>query len=93
MMRRRILQIAGFTALFVVHNFAFATAPFLNGGNQLKSDLISILTPIFGIGLLAAGGLALFGKIHWAWLGAAVVGAVLIFANDQVVSWLRTLFA
>src|SRR4051812_32492937 len=66
--------------------------PFTGGTAALKSDLLAIITPFAGIGLIAVGFVCWIGKISWMWLAALIVGIVLVFGNDQVVSWIRGLF-
>jgi len=89
----RFVKVALFTFLYTISSFALAEAPrFAAGGYQMKSDLLVILTPFFGIAIIALGVLAWIGKIHWGWVASACVGAILVFSNDQIVSWLKGLF-
>ncbi len=78
--------------LYLFPEFAHAANPFSGGAATAKSDILAIVTPIAGIALIAVGLLAWFGKISWWWLAGLVVGIVLVFGNDQVVSWIRGWF-
>lgn len=71
---------------------ALAASPFAGGTDTLKSDLVTILTPVAGIGVIALGALCLFGKISWWWLVGFIIGVVLIFGADQMVAWMRSAF-
>ncbi len=83
-----------FVSLMIVGDAALAqAAKFASGGNQMKSDLISILTPIFGIGIIGAGIAAWFGKISWYWFVGLIVGAILVFGNDSIVQMIRGWFS
>ncbi len=77
-------------AIFPV--FAMAASPFTTGATGLSADTLAMLTPIAGIAIMVVGVLALFGKIHWMWLVGVIVGIVLVFGSDQIVTWLRGLF-
>lgn len=90
---QQVMKYAILAAMVTAYNVAFAAAPrFASGGAELKNDLIVILTPFFGIGIIALGALAWFGKIHWMWCASACFGAVMVFANEQIIQWLRALF-
>lgn len=72
---------------------AHAIAPlFAAGTTTFKNDIIAILTPIFGIAIIAVGVACWFGKISWNWFIGLVVGAILVFGNDQILLWVRTSF-
>ncbi|PAB24467.1 transposase, partial [Pseudomonas savastanoi pv. nerii] len=66
--------------------------PFQTGTRGLSADTLAMLTPLAGIAIMAVGLLALFGRIHWMWLVGSIVGIVLLFGSDQIVSWIRGLF-
>lgn len=68
-------------------------APFTGGTATLKSDLLAIITPFAGIALIGVGFVCWIGKISWVWLAGLIVGIVLVFGNDQVVSWIRGMFS
>ena len=72
--------------------FAMAANPFQTGATGLSADTLAMLTPLEGIAIMAVGLLALFGRIHWMWLVGSIVGIVLLFGSDQIVSWIRGLF-
>lgn len=71
---------------------AFAAAPFAGGTTGLSADILTIVAPIAGLALIAVGVICWFGKISWFWFGGLVIGIVLVFGNQQVVSWIRGLF-
>lgn len=73
-------------------DLALCASPFAGGTDTLKTDLVGILTPVAGIGVIALGVLCLFGKISWWWLVGFIIGVVLIFGADQMVSWMRSAF-
>lgn len=73
-------------------DLALAASPFAGGTETLKSDLVTMLTPVAGIGVIALGALCLFGKISWWWLVGFIIGVVLIFGADQMVAWMRSAF-
>ncbi|KAF0251131.1 TrbC/VirB2 family protein [Pseudomonas juntendi] len=71
---------------------AMAANPFTTGATGLSADTLAMLTPVAGIAVMVVGALALFGKIHWMWLIGVIVGIVLLFGSDQIVTWIRGLF-
>jgi type IV secretion system protein VirB2 len=77
--------LAGFPGLVL------AASPFEAGANGSKVALLAILGPIAGIGVMASGIGALFGRISWLWFVGAVLGTILIFGSDQIVGWIRGL--
>ncbi len=79
-------------ALLCIPGIASAAAPFSGGTSGLSSDLVTILAPIAGIAIIAVAVLCWFGKISWWWFAGIVVGIVLFFGKDQVVTWIRGLF-
>lgn len=73
-------------------SLVFAAAPFAGGTTSLSADILTIVAPIAGIALIAVGVICWFGKISWLWFAGLVVGIVLVFGNQQIVSWIRGLF-
>jgi type IV secretion system protein VirB2 len=71
---------------------AQAAVPFAAGSQTLTTDVLTLVTPIVGIAVIAVGVLCWFGRISWFWFVGLVVGIVLVFGNQQVVSWIRSLF-
>lgn len=71
---------------------ALAAQPFSSGSTTLTADILAIVTPLVGLALIALGVLAWFGKIAWSWFAGFVVGVVLVFGHQQIVSWIRGLF-
>jgi type IV secretion system protein VirB2 len=88
--RLEAISITVLTVLFPV--LAFAAAPFAGGTSALKSDLLTIVAPIAGLAIIAVGVICWFGKISWTWFAGLIVGVILVFGNDQVVSWVRGMF-
>ncbi|CAG7856625.1 hypothetical protein MCAMS1_01184 [biofilm metagenome] len=68
------------------------SSPFATGATTLQTDILTILTPIAVIAVMAVGAAAWFNKISWWWLAAAMVGTVLVFGAPQIVSWIRGAF-
>lgn len=90
-----VITITTLAVLFLMcflPELAFAQSPFTGGAAQAKTDIIAIIAPIAGIAVIAVGLLAWFGKISWMWLVGLIVGIVLVFGNDQVVTWIRGWF-
>jgi len=83
-----LLTVVGLT--FLRPELAFA-GPFTSGATSLSQDILTILTPIAAIAVMAAGALAWFGRISWVLAGSVMVGIVLVFGSQQIVSWIRGL--
>jgi type IV secretion system protein VirB2 len=71
---------------------AFAAGPFTAGATSLAQDILTVLTPVAVIAVMAAGALAWFGRISWVLAISVMVGIVLVFGSQQIVSWIRGLF-
>lgn len=84
--------LALFTAALLCLPALALAAPFSGGTTGLSSDLVTILAPIAGIAIIAVAILCWFGKISWWWFAGIVVGIVLFFGKDQIVTWIRGLF-
>lgn len=91
-LRRDLFTGVFLAVLLSLPTLASAAAPFSGGTQGLSSDLLTIVAPIAGIALIAVGVLCWFGKISWWWLAGVVVGIVLVFGKDQIVTWIRGLF-
>ena len=78
--------------LVLLPELAFAAAPFASGGTALSADVLTIVAPIAGIAIIAVGVICWFGKISWFWFAGLVVGIILVFGNQQIVTWIRGLF-
>ncbi|MGY2186246.1 TrbC/VirB2 family protein [Pseudomonas fluorescens] len=89
---RRLLAFVAAVIGSIFPAFAMAANPFTTGATGLSSETLAILTPVAGIAVMVVGALALFGKIHWVWLLGTIVGIVLLFGSDQIVTWVRGLF-
>ncbi|MDT4292370.1 TrbC/VirB2 family protein [Methylomonas sp. MO1] len=77
--------------LFVEH-YAFAASPFTTGSGALSTDLLATLTPVAVIAVMALGAFAWFGRISWGVAVMCMLGIVLVFGAQQVVTWTRGLF-
>ena len=86
--RNSFVALATLTLPVILH----AAAPFTGGATALSADILTVVTPIAGIALIAVGVICWFGKISWIWFAALIVGIVLVFGNQQIVSWIRGLF-
>jgi type IV secretion system protein VirB2 len=71
---------------------AFAASPFARGATAGQAQILTILTPVAVIAVMAAGIMAWFGKITWWWLVGVVIGIVLVFGAPQMVAWVRGMF-
>ena len=79
-------------ALLWLPAIAFAGSPFATGAAALTANVITILTPLAVIGVIAVGVAAWFNKVSWGWAVAAMVGIVLVFGAQQIVTWIRGMF-
>lgn len=79
-------------ALLLSPTLVFAGSPFATGATALTTNVITILTPIAVIGVIAVGVAAWFNKVSWGWAVAAMIGIVLVFGAQQIVTWIRGMF-
>lgn len=79
-------------AIAVMPDLAFAAPSFGSGATTMKNDIINMLTPIIGIGIIALGIACAFGKLNWWWFAGAVFGIVLIYGHQQIINWVRQAF-
>ena len=81
------------TVLLTANSIALAAggSPFSTGSSALSTDLLTILTPVAAIAVMALGVLAWFGRISWGFAVSCMVGIVLVFGSQQIVSWIRGL--
>lgn len=66
-----------------------AFAQFTGTGTQATNWVVELLTPLIPLAVAVVGILAWTGRINWAWFVGAIVGTILFFGRDQVVSLLR----
>jgi len=66
-----------------------AFAQFTGTGTQATNWVVELLTPIIPLAVAVIGILAWTGRVNWAWFVGAIVGTILFFGRDQVVSMLR----
>jgi type IV secretion system protein VirB2 len=79
-------------ALLLSPALVLAGSPFATGATALTTNVITILTPIAVIGVIAVGVAAWFNKVSWGWAVAAMIGIVLVFGAQQIVTWIRGMF-
>ena len=74
--------------------FCFAQAsPFQTGATALQTNLLTLLTPVAVILVIALGVGAMVNRISWGWCVAAIAGIALAFGAPQIVTWIRGMFA
>jgi type IV secretion system protein VirB2 len=72
---------------------AFAQAsPFQTGATALQTNLLTIMTPVAIILVIALGIAAMVNRISWGWCAAAIVGIAIAFGAPQMVAWVRGMF-
>jgi type IV secretion system protein VirB2 len=67
-------------------------SPFEAGATALQDNLLTIMTPIAIILVIALGIGAMVNRISWTWAVAAIAGIALTFGAPQIVAWLRGAF-
>lgn len=83
------LFLAVFTLLFAAPDLALAASPFTSAATTFKSDAVTIFQIVAFIAVMAVGILAAFGRIHKGWLLGCVLGIILIFGAEQIITWIR----
>lgn len=68
------------------------TSPFETGATALQDNLLTIMTPIAIILVIALGIGAMVNRISWTWAVAAIAGIALTFGAPQIVTWVRGAF-
>jgi type IV secretion system protein VirB2 len=80
-------------SLLLVPIAAFAQAsPFQTGADAIQTNLLTIMTPIAIILVIALGIGAMVNRISWAWCIAAIAGIAVAFGAPQIVTWVRGMF-
>lgn len=67
-------------------------SPFATGTTSLQTNILTILTPVAVIAVMALGLAAWFNKISWWWAVGGIIGVVLVFGAQQIVDWVRGMF-
>jgi type IV secretion system protein VirB2 len=67
-------------------------SPFQTGATALQTNLLTIMTPIAIILVIALGIGAMVNRISWTWAVAAIAGIALTFGAPQIVTWIRGAF-
>lgn len=83
------LSLAAFAFLLIAPEFALAASPFTSASTQFKSDAVTIFQIVAFIAVMAVGVLCAFGRIHKGWLLGCVIGIILIFGAEQIITWIR----
>jgi type IV secretion system protein VirB2 len=68
------------------------SSPFLTGATALQSNILSWLTPIAVILIMALGGMAMANRMSWGWCFGAILGIAIAFGAPQIVTWVRGMF-
>ena len=92
--RTTAVRLASGIASLAVPALCLAQAsPFQTGATALQTNLLTLLTPVAVILVIALGVGAMVNRISWAWAIAAVAGIALSFGAPQIVTWIRGMFA
>jgi type IV secretory pathway VirB2 component (pilin) len=67
-------------------------SPFETGATALQTSMLTLLTPVAIILVIALGIAAMVNRISWAWSVAAIAGIAVSFGAPQVVGWVRGMF-
>src|SRR5262245_47111375 len=65
---------------------AQAVSPFDTGARALLTQFIAIATPVAILIVMGLGFAAILGRISWGWPILAVVGIVIIFGAQQLIT-------
>ena len=80
-------------AALAIPEWAFAQAsPFETGATALQTSILAIAAPVAVLLVIALGIAAAAGRISVAWAVGIIVGIGLVFASQQIVTWVRGLF-
>jgi len=71
---------------------AAQASPFLAGATALQANILTWLTPIAVILVMALGAMAMANRISWGWCFAAILGIAIAFGAPQIVTWVRGMF-
>lgn len=73
-------------------DLVLAGSPFTTGATALQTNVLTILTPVAIIAVMALGAAAWVNKISWGWAISGMLGIVLVFGAPQIVAWIRGMF-
>lgn len=90
--RKLIQQLLIAICCLGAQRITYAAGPFTTGSGALSTDILAILTPVAVIAVMALGALAWFGRVSWGHAVTGMVGIVLVFGSQQIVTWVRGLF-
>jgi type IV secretion system protein VirB2 len=71
---------------------AQTVSPFDTGARTLVTQFVSIATPVAILVVMGLGFAAILGRINWGWPILAVVGIVIIFGAQQLITWIQGIF-
>jgi type IV secretion system protein VirB2 len=92
-LRRTVLAIVSTLVNLDMPAVALAqSSPFLTGATALQSNILSWLTPIAVILIMALGGMAMANRMSWGWCFGAILGIAIAFGAPQIVTWVRGMF-
>jgi type IV secretion system protein VirB2 len=83
---------AGIAAVAVPALAGAQASPFLTGATALQSNILSWLTPIAVILVMALGAMAMANRMSWGWCLGAIFGIAIAFGAPQIVGWVRGMF-
>jgi type IV secretion system protein VirB2 len=90
--RRGALLLSAVAATVCATSVVAQSSPFLTGATALQSNIISWLTPIAVILIMALGGMAMANRMSWGWCFGAILGIAIAFGAPQIVTWVRGMF-
>ena len=91
--RARLLAFSAALGLIAASPGALAqSSPFQTGATALQTNLLTLLTPVAVILVIALGVMAMVNRISWGWCIAAITGIAIAFGAPQMVGWIRGMF-
>jgi type IV secretion system protein VirB2 len=90
---RFVLSVLLFTMVSLAPDLSMAqTSPFMTGATALQTNILSWLTPVAVILIMALGGMAMANRMSWGWCIGAILGIAIAFGAPQIVTWVRGMF-
>jgi len=90
---RFVLTALLFTLVSLAPDLSMAqTSPFMTGATALQTNILSWLTPVAVILIMALGGMAMANRMSWGWCIGAILGIAIAFGAPQIVTWVRGMF-
>ena len=69
---------------------ALAASPWETAAQDLQNTAVNVLQIIAIIAIVAVGGACMFGKLNKMWLLSIIIGIILIFGAEQIITWVRS---